>query len=236
MGLDIYLRKCADLDAAIAAEKASEEEITALWEAVGGYSAATEEQKNEIIAKAEEVATKHGVNGRWGKHSSIQEFDEAASKIYPDHKFKIGYYRSSYNDGGIERVMRKIGLPGLHEIFEPGEEYNFKPNWDEALTRVNAAITGYEAHLAGPAGKFCVSEIRPLWGFGAADEKAALDLFMEQLDTHKDSKGGCDHYSKDQDGDGKEDWYLSALKIVRESIEYVIAQPDRQHFYLVWSC
>ncbi len=33
----------------------------------------------------------------------------------------------------------------------------------------------------------------------------------------------------------KEDWYLTALRIVRETIEYVLAQPDKQHYYLVWS-
>jgi len=39
----------------------------------------------------------------------------------------------------------------------------------------------------------------------------------------------------EKETDGKPDWHLTALKIVRETIEYVIAQPDRQHFYLVWS-
>lgn len=35
--------------------------------------------------------------------------------------------------------------------------------------------------------------------------------------------------------DGKEDWHLTALKITREMIEFVLAQPDRDRYYLTWS-
>lgn len=31
------------------------------------------------------------------------------------------------------------------------------------------------------------------------------------------------------------DYYLTALRIVKETIEYVLAQPDRQKFFLRWS-
>jgi len=31
------------------------------------------------------------------------------------------------------------------------------------------------------------------------------------------------------------DWYLKALEIVQETIEYVLKQPDPQNYYLHWS-
>jgi hypothetical protein len=39
----------------------------------------------------------------------------------------------------------------------------------------------------------------------------------------------------EKEPDEKEDWYLTALKITRETIEYVLAQPDREQYYLSWS-
>lgn len=278
MGLDIHLRKCADLAAATAAEQASAAEQDANWNAGGGYDSMTEEQKAEVRAKNKEVEKKHGCTGKYGKHHTIEELDEVVSAIDPEHMFKIGYFRSSCNGAGIERVMRRLGLPTLRDIFQPNDEYEFKPDWDEALLRVNKAIEGYQAHLASDMGNFTVTEVRPLWDRGVSSEKDALKLFSEQLASHKPGEG-FDHYSnadgefmmsgmkvhaiitkkyepprdgnpisrmlntpsvfvvyeKTKGDDGKEDWYLTALRIVRESIEYVISQPDRQHFYLVWS-
>ena len=84
-------------------------------------------------AQADAVALKHGMTGRWGGHGSITEVCED-STIDPKHLFKLGYFRSSYNERGIERVMRNINLPGLHDIFGvKGEEYNVRPDWQEAL-------------------------------------------------------------------------------------------------------
>lgn len=39
----------------------------------------------------------------------------------------------------------------------------------------------------------------------------------------------------DREKSDKEDWHLTALRIVRETIEYVMTQPDRPDFYLRWS-
>lgn len=269
MGLDIYLRKCADLDAAKAAEKAAEDEKEALLESAGGYEKCTEEQKEEIRAKSKEIDDKHGIKSC--SHESIEELDGVDSKIAPEHMFKIGYFRSSYNGAGIENVMRKLGLPTMRDIFQTGDEYEFKPDWDDALACVNDAIQRYEAHLNGKMGKYAVMELRPIYSHGASSEKEAMDMFEEKLS--QDRPADFNHFSnangefmmsgmkvvavitkkftppanilnsptsyvvyeKEAPADGKEDWYLTALKIVRESIEHVIAQGDRQNFYLVWS-
>lgn len=262
MGLDIYLRKCPDLAVAKAAEKARDEEIEALWEAVGGYEKATEAQRQEIGTKSEEISTKHGCTGKWDQHASITELDDQNSAIDPEHLFKIGYFRSSYNGSGIENVMSNYGLPTLHDIFEPNDEYEFSPDWDSALARCSDAIAKYEAHLVSPIGKYSAMFVD---GFEpVSSEQQALEIFAKHIAQARPP--GFSSYSNNEgtfylDGikavgfmqgrsiigtpgmyvvyekasDDKPDWYLTALKIVRETIEYVIAQPDRQHFYLVWS-
>lgn len=262
MGLDVYLRKCPDLAVAKAAEQACEAETEALWEAAGGYEKATEAQRDEIRAKSDEIAKKHGCTGKYEQHASITELDEKNSTIDPEHLFKIGYFRSSYNGGGIENVLRKRGLPTLHDIFEPNDQYEFKPDWDAALARCNDAIEKYEAYLAGPLGKYNVMFVD---GFEMiSSEERALEIFGQQLDRNRpesfrayscregtfylngikavgfmqgksciDTPGMYVVYEKETDD--KPDWHLTALHIVRETIEYVIAQPDRQHFYLAWS-
>jgi len=122
VGLDIYLKKCPDLAAAKEAERAYEAETAALWKAVGGYDKATEAQLAEIRAKSEEIAKKHGCTGEYDQHASITEFCSSDSTIDPEHLFKIGYFRSSYNGSGIENVLSTRGLPTLHDIFEPTDE------------------------------------------------------------------------------------------------------------------
>lgn len=44
---------------------------------------------------------------------------------------------------------------------------------------------------------------------------------------------GSGFYMITKSGEGK--WYLDALKIVQETIEYVLAQPDKEKFWLHWS-
>lgn len=277
MGLDIYVRKCADLALAKAAEAAAEAEVNAAWGAAGKYETLTEAQRAEVREKTKGIYALHGCTGKWDRHASIVELDEKPSTIDPTHMFTLGYFRSSYNEGGIERVMGNLGLPGLHEIFDANRSGDdFAPDWDASLARVNSAIEGYSAHLNSDAGRFSVSEIRPIFDRGVTSEKAALEMFMqergqergEEFDAFSNAhgnfwlKGIKVHavitktyerppagnlilqliggpavyvvYEKEREA-GKEDWYLTALRIVRESIEFVLAQPDKQHFYLVWS-
>jgi len=277
MGLDIYLRKCADLDAATAAMDAAEEEVNKAWDAAGvPYEQLTEQQKNSIRNECDAIYAKHGCTGKHNRHESIESVDAADSKIDPAHMFKLNYFRSSYNEGGIERVLRNLGLPTLHDIFLPPDDRNdFRPDWEGALDRVNASIAAFDAHLASPMGMFGITHVRPMFEYGAKDEAGALALFAEQLKVMEGREGGWSNrdgeffceplrvravitrtferdtfsnpfsallnrpsvfvvYEK-QPEEGKEDWYLTALRIVRESIEYVLAQPDKQHYYLVWS-
>ncbi len=71
---------------------------------------------------------------------------EENSSINADHLFKIGYLRSSYNDGGIDRVLKNMGLPTLWDIFgADGEEYAFQPDWETALAIAKNVLTLYRS-------------------------------------------------------------------------------------------
>ncbi|ATI15710.1 hypothetical protein [Bordetella phage vB_BbrM_PHB04] len=261
MGLDVYLKKCADRAEADRIEDDYEKQSDAFWEAGGGYSNATEEQKVEIRAKCAALAEQLGIDGYQHKSRTKIEVD---SKIDPEHYFKIGYFRSSYNGGGFDAVMRRFGLPSLGDIMGAGDDYEFVPDWDASLARANDAIAKYEAHLASPVGKYDVLEVSGFDQVGGKEQALAIfakeierehapgfrsysnragDFYLDGIKAVAVIPGGRSIlgqpetyivYEKES-GDGKEDWYLTAIKIVRETCEYVIAQPDRQHFYLVWS-
>ena len=276
MGLDIYLRKCADLELAQKAQREASEECDKAW-SFGGldYEELSQEQIAQARSACKAIRAKAGCDED-GRHLSVQEEDGMPSQTDPEHLFRIGYFRSSYNEGGIERVMSNLGLPGLAQIFGEPEEYEFKPDWEACLARAQDAINGYKAHLESPAGKFRIVSVSPMWDCGASSEKEALDMFVGEMEKNRPEGWDCfsnrdGHFwmggmtvravvtkkfdppaANDpigrlvnrpgvflvcdrQQEPGKLDWYLAALMIVKETIEYVLSRPDRSDYYLTWS-
>jgi hypothetical protein len=266
MGLDVYLYRCADRKAAAAVEKQYNQESEKIWE--------DEALSSDVaLAQSEALAERLGLDD-CGQHPS-RERVAINSTIDPEHMFKVGYFRSSYNSGGINHVLDNLGFAGLYQIMGVGWDVSEPEiDWDEALRNANQAISAYEAHLASPAGKYRVDHIRPMGQSGADGEKAALELFVGQLQAMptsdmRDFSNGDGHFFLDgkkvcaiipeqakaptgnpmldmlnqpgvfviseKEPSEKRDWYLTALLIVKETIEYVLAQPDRENYYMVWS-
>lgn len=125
------------------------------------------------------------------------------SKTAPEHYFKIGYFRSSYNRGGINSVLANLEIPGLYEIFDVGDDHGYEitVDWDDALTRANAAIEQYdEAHLGSPAGPYDIVELRPMFQFGVSSEKEAMKVFL-------DAKGNTNDFMRSfSNRDGNSSW------------------------------
>lgn len=279
MGLDIYVRFCDDLDAEIKKQEQAEIQSAKHWNFNGkNYNELTQEEKDNARLLDKQLYESLGLD-EWGSSKLIMGIQKEVSKIDADHMFKLDYFRSSYNGGGINNVMRTKGIYGLYEIFGKtnSDEYHFRPNWDESLIRVNEAIDKFSKHINSDAGRFLVSEVNPLWNYGAKNEKEAMDIFIEKLNipgrsddfsSFTDSNGEfymkginvraiiTKKYEPDTSGnpilgiinqpkvfiiydkpesDGKEDWYLTALRIVRESIEYVLSQPNKDKYFLNWS-
>lgn len=279
MGLDVYLyrnpdrklakRQSADYDAAQA--KLREEKYGGKWP-----HEQTEEVATAQRAEEEKLAAEHNVD-RYGS-SKLDEKIEMDSPIDPKHLFKIGYFRSSYNSGGINSILRERGMPDLNAIFDAGREYEVTPDWEASLARVNNAIERWAVYSASEESNFDVMEVSENI-FGASptaptDSKTALSLFMEVYNQHRNHKdddwssfsnrdgefhlngiklvaafpGSADHplsrgkvhvtyivFERDKAQWDMCKWVADALAIVRETIEYVIAQPDRANYYMHWS-
>ena len=186
---------------------------------------------------------------------------EMDSKKYPSHMFKIGYFRSSYNDSGIDRVLNAQGLPTLNTIFEvPSSNYYVIVDWERSKERVTFLIEQFKERTERYPFMVC----RNFLNFESAITSGdAIKLVIEKL--KKQTKSSFTRYICKQGmffldkplkvrgvitGEGglgpemflvyevsKETfrWYLQALEIVEETIDYVLAQEDRDKYFFRWS-
>ena len=252
MGLDVYLYKCPDQSVS-ALEELYEERTNPLFD--DGNDLTYHERKQIML----DIATELGLN-EWGQHPSRQKIDQPSTK-YPGHLFKLGYFRSSYNGSGIDSYFRRLGLPILEDIFEPGDEYEFTPDWTKARANTIDALRLYDEYFARPESRFDTfameaMPIRPdlapcsakealeayakeitLPSFGGAYSNALGYFYPEPLKVHALIPGvnlntSCVYVVFERDN---EDWYRQALEIVLETVDYVLAQPDKQDYYLHWS-
>jgi hypothetical protein len=184
---------------------------------------------------------------------------------YTDHYFKIGYFRSSYNGGGINNVLSNLGIPTLYYIFSAKDKYKFKPDWNDALVKCNEV---YEALKAKP--NLRCFEVGWNEFFGSPDtatitsEAEALEAYAKESrrdTTFKEGysnavghfypsglkvfgliSGAKKRFFVDQKlpctfvvMEGENEWYLQALEIVKDTIEFVLSQKDKSKYSLHWS-
>lgn len=187
MGLDIHLYRYDNFSDTREREEKCSKFSEKLWEDAGEYDSLSEEQKEEIRKKEEEFAASLGLD-KWGSDHTAAEKIERDHPDYPDHYFKIGYFRSSYNESGIERILRNLGLPTLANIFSvSGEEYYVKPDWERAKQKTQEVIDllkkegGYRVHAVSQ-NMFSQPEVK--------SEADALEVFKKQLqlDSERESK------------------------------------------------
>lgn len=259
MGLDIYLERYNNFEDTQARENEYSEFSEKLWENAGDYDSLTEDQKEEIRSKENKFAESLGLD-KWGSDESNREKIELAHPGYPDHYFKIGYFRSSYNAGGIERILENLGVPTMHDIFDFSDEYTFQPDWDIALAKCESAI-----NVLKEKGAYRVHHVEEniFRESGIKSEKEALDVFMKNLEReHSEGMGsysnaegefyldkplevvamvpGKTKIFKERDcvyviTKSENEWYVQALEIVRDTIKYVLSQENKNQYYLRWS-
>lgn len=259
MGLDIYLYRYDNYNHTKELENKYNEFSEKLWNQAGPYESMSQEEKDVISAKCKEYSLSLGLD-EWGSDKTNREQIEQDHSDYPDHYFKIGYFRSSYNSGGIEQILRNLGLPTLHDIFKnEDEEYQFQPNWEESLSRCEEVIKMFREK-----GAYRVNHVsqnmfsKP----NIHSEKEALDIFMSELNKHKDEKynysnsngefnfgepvkvlamiPGTTRIFKEEPcvyvvTESDNIWYIQALEIVRDTIKYVLSKENKEQYYLHWS-
>lgn len=264
MGLDVYLYKCADKKTADRLENEYEERSEAIWAHYGKYEDLTDAQKEEARTATDALKEELGLV-EWGTHPTKEKV-EIDSALYPEHYFKIGYFRSSYNSGGINSVFRRRGLPHLDDVFLPNNRYEFAPNWKACLDRAEALLEECRAYNAQALGQYDCMEVSANM-FGGTEglpksESDALGIFKGELEREHGCRaynggGGtfyldglkcvgfvpglnlwkapCVYVIYEKADAEEQDWYEQAMEIVVETIQYVLAQPDKENYYLVWS-
>lgn len=188
------------------------------------------------------------------------------STIDPDHMFKIGYFRSSYNESGINYILRdRIGID-LYEIFGASDDgEDFYPDWTAARARAGEALLDLRRSVEETDG-VRVARLYLCPEGGVKDGAEALKVFMKIKRSHE----GTDYNFSNRAGHfffhkpytllailpGKDSffgsccyavfkteneertwwgWYITALKIVIETCDYVLASDDPSSFYMSWS-
>jgi hypothetical protein len=188
MGLDVYLNHCPDRPAAKALETEYENLSEAEWEKVGKpYENMTQAEKDAIAATNKATAQRLGLTGEYQTHPSVTKIDQPSAK-YPEHLFHIGYFRSSYNSGGIDSVMRAMGLSDLYDIIPATDkpEYEFVPDWVAVKSRCAAAIVALKQKMDDPISEFFAfhvrgESLRPQDHPKIQSQEAALTYFNQEL-------------------------------------------------------
>jgi hypothetical protein len=264
MGLDIYLSYYKNYHQSKANERAYEKISDELWDQVKEQEGdeLSQKTKDRVWKILEKEADKLGLD-KYGSDSTYCDSIQLDSKKYPEHYYKIGYFRSSYNDAGINSILRNLGIPDLYDIFEHDDDRGeFLPNWSQSLIVVQDAIKmlkkdkGYRVETVS-ANVFAPDDV-------ASNPARALELFNDKLKEKRpggfnsftckdggfylDGKGLQVHalipgksplgapctFAVYKLKDGNK-YYLQALEIVQETIEYVLSQKDPQAYYLSWS-
>jgi len=209
MGLDVSLYlKNKDTESIREKQKMAEEKSEEIWEqelALLGKKSHRELSYNDLD-KSEEEAISNKIKDMlislglfdysWRSKSEINDATEIEidSKIYPDHVFKIGYLRSSYNGGGINYVLDdKLGKGyNLYDIFKPEEVYRFVPKWKECLQRAKISLGRFD-EVRKSTRQMDYSVVTESF-MSSSDkiiksEKEAMKIFLGKAAEHKSGTG-----------------------------------------------
>lgn len=191
MGLDIYLYKChmESIPKMIEIADKHGEIGESAWDG-HEYESMSDSEKDACRKKQEELQSafvaSNGIPVFQAGSSSYdtigEESIELDSKLHPDLYFKIGYFRSSYNAGGLNSIARNRDLMSLYDVFPTaGDDYHVIPNWEKSLELAKKARGQWIAE--NKRSKFSVlsESINPFAVSTTINsEKEALDAVIEQ--------------------------------------------------------
>jgi hypothetical protein len=261
MGLDIYLYRYEDFEETQRKENLYSEYENKVWEEASDYDSLSEEGKEEIRNKNREYALSLGLD-EYGSDVNMCNKVEMDHPDYPDHYFKIGYFRSSYNESGIQRILKNMDLPTLDDVFNVSDgEYYIKPDWQRSLEKVEELILKFKEK-----GSYRVRAVYPekFGNEGPKSEAEALKIFQDEIDKNQEkcdynysnSKGGFSFHNPEKvlamiPGQNRyifndrpcifvvtgsdNSWYIQALEIIRETCKFVLDKEDKEKYYLSWS-
>lgn len=236
MGLDVNLYHCTKpYDEVVrlreeGRRKAKEVEAASLQElGAKSFDGLAEGQYDTYFAKTRAQLAAAGFDED-GDPLDAEEGVARDSSVYPDHYFKIGYLRSSYNESGINNVLRKRIGKTLHDIFPSAKEddgdYYRRVDWPAALVRAREVRDEFATFIA-KHGAFNIREETHNPFIPAkdlpSDEKAALELFLREHAKWKEREGKPDMWDKGKPCTGSA--YSSGLGEFRfgDAVEELVA-------------
>lgn len=187
MGLDIYFAIIPNKKEYDKKYKVYEEKSDQIWKDICGdekYETLSEEKKEECRKKTRELEAEMDL-GDFGANKQEEDIREP-SKLYPDHLCKIGYLRSSYNEGGFDRVCRQMINKDLYWIFgKDNDDYMFQPNWQETLTRAQQVKEELLEKIKESNGHrvMCIDSF--IGSNFISSENEAMDLFTKELNKKR---------------------------------------------------
>jgi hypothetical protein len=229
MGLDVYLYRLPDLDTdKIALYYKKYYQIISLVTQKYNEPPPTETEIAEFSRLNLQLLLEIGLPADidkqiWEKKQEI----EIPSIKYPQ-EYRIGYWRSGYSGGGIDTVLKVTISRGLYDAFPEATEWGgyLKPDWERSLQILRDMliqfqskgfedqnfldVTGFSIEL----GQNFVANLTP-----SSPEHQTLLTELEDLFT-----------PQSQFND-----YVKEVDAIVETVEYVLAQPDKDQYMLFWS-
>lgn len=186
MGLDVYLYRYENFEETKATEDKYEEESEKIWSSFGkeNYNDITDEEKDEAVRLCNKLKEQLSINNL--PKTEI----ELDSKKYPEHMFKIGYFRSSYNPSGTNSVLRDLIGMDLYTIFDVNDTYYVKPNWSSALIQAKKALDKLKEFKEKNGNIIAVETENPfmqLSDTAPKNKNEVIDLFLEERKKNENS-------------------------------------------------
>lgn len=219
MGLDIYLYRYDKSRAEIkredeAWEKVSDEIFHKHYDPVekarGKDANLTDAEREAWKKEANRAAEEFGRVGEWHDNPHNPKI-KINSALYPEHLFKIGYFRSSYNGAGINNVLRDRIKQDLYSIIGvSSDKYVQQPDWHKVIANCELAIATFRDVVA--KNPFSFMEVSPNM-FASPSElpksgEEALEIARKTLVDREHSEMMTDGF-----GDRHGEWYPKGLKV-----------------------
>ena len=234
MGLDIYLYRYEDFADTKRREDIYEKESEAIWAAIADrngrkYEQLTEAEKDGASAKTKALAVSLEL-GEYGSDEARKTKIELPSKTDPEHLFKIGYFRSSYNDGGINHILRQHCGRDLSDIVVPQEgesheDYAFHVQWRETRARA-LGDRNLMADKFASEGALQVVRVMDVGRGEAEDDEGAMRIYRAEVVKNKGRDNGLFGGGSYSNGVG----YFNIDKPM--TVRAIIHGKGRQHSFL----
>lgn len=148
MGLDVYLYKLDRSPSDAAKARADGEALAASYDASHpiDWTEANDEEKAAWFALRNAWLAERKLNDGF-EPDAMETRVKHNSAVYPEHMFKIGYLRSSYNDSGVNRILRDRIGKDLAYIFGQSGEYIVTPDWPACLRRAREVRDEFASYV-----------------------------------------------------------------------------------------